>query len=173
MARLLRRLPADRPNRDLAGAEIMIGMSVNECERRKATRADVDRLFEIDELAARLDEQRRQLIRDAVEREHCVVAVNGGGVVVGFVVTRPGHFFGRDFVELLAVDRSCRRAGVGRALLAGSVAVSISDRVFTSTNQSNAAMLRLLATEGWTVSGQIDGLDNDPEIVCFVDRPGR
>lgn len=153
--------------------ETMIGDSMNESGRRKATEPDVDRLFEVDELAARLDEQRRQLIREAVECEHCVVAVNGDGVVVGFVVTRPGHFFGRDFVELLAVDRSSRRAGVGRALLAGAVAVSISDRVFTSTNQSNAAMHELLAAEGWTVSGQLDGLDDDPEIVYFVDRPGR
>jgi hypothetical protein len=43
--------------------------------------------------------------------------------------------------------------------------------VFTSTNRSNDAMRALLRTEGWSSSGELDGLDpGDPELVFYRDR---
>jgi GNAT superfamily N-acetyltransferase len=79
-------------------------------------------------------------------------------------------FFGRDFVELLAVATSERRTGVGSLLLKEAVAMSLTGRIFTSTNQSNIPMIRLLEKENWRFSGQLEGIDEgDPERIYFKD----
>jgi len=92
------------------------------------------------------------------------------GHVSGYAVARPHAFFGRDFVELLAVTTSNRRQGVGSALLQHAVALSSTDQIFTSTNRSNTPMIRLLEKGHWLFSGQLDGIDDeDPELVYYKD----
>jgi GNAT superfamily N-acetyltransferase len=83
---------------------------------------------------------------------------------VGFViVTR--HFFNYPFVDLLVVREARRRGGIGRALMAHCEAVHDADRIFTSTNESNAPMRALLAGLGWRPCGSVDALDEgDPEL---------
>ncbi|MGD0926384.1 MAG: GNAT family N-acetyltransferase [Streptosporangiaceae bacterium] len=93
-------------------------------------------------------------------------------VVTGFAIVKPAHFFGRDFVELLMVDPARRRSGTGRALLREALAAAGTAQVFTSTNKSNRPMRALLDAEDWSLSGELDGLDEgDPELVFFKDRP--
>jgi GNAT superfamily N-acetyltransferase len=88
-----------------------------------------------------------------------------GARLVGFAVL-VGHFFGRPFVELLIVADDARRSGVGTALLAAIEDAVTGDRLFTSTNESNAPMRALLAKLGWLGSGRIENLDDgDPELV--------
>jgi hypothetical protein len=83
---------------------------------------------------------------------------------------RPGHFYGRDFLDLLFVGEAHRRRGTGRSLLR-AVVEGAATRVFTSTNASNTAMRSLLASESWSRSGMLVGLDEgDPEHVFFRDR---
>ena len=90
--------------------------------------------------------------------------------LLGFAVVRKRSFFGRDFVELLTVSVSKRRQGVGGYLLQEAVTQSSSDRIFTSTNQSNSEMIGLLEYAGWNFSGQLEGIDEgDPELVFFKD----
>ncbi len=97
------------------------------------------------------------------------IAREGG--IVGLVVVRPGHFFGRDFVDHLIVSHQARRRGIATSLLREAVRAATSSRVFVSTNESNSPMRTLLAAEGWRFSGQLDGLDaGDPELVFFTDR---
>ncbi|HXU70578.1 MAG TPA: GNAT family N-acetyltransferase [Polyangia bacterium] len=85
--------------------------------------------------------------------------------LVGFAVL-VDHFFGRPFVELLVVAEDARRSGVGTALLAAIEDAIAGDRLFTSTNESNAPMRALLAKVGWILSGRIENLDaGDPELV--------
>ena len=56
--------------------------------------------------------------------------------------------------------------GVGLALMAQCERDHDADRIFISTNKSNAPMRRLLDKAGWRPSGQIDNLDpGDPELV--------
>ena len=75
-------------------------------------------------------------------------------------------FFGRAFVELLIVHPACRRRGVASALMRHLEAICPGDRLFTSTNRSNAAMQRLCDSLGFQHSGVIENLDDgDPEIV--------
>ena len=102
----------------------------------------------------------------------CLVHIDGGSVG-GFAVVRAAYFFGRDFVELVMVDPARRRAGIGRGLLQAALVTAATEQVFTSTNSSNQPMRSLLRAEGWSFSGELDGLDEgDPELVFYKFRPG-
>jgi GNAT superfamily N-acetyltransferase len=121
---------------------------------------DPDRLGSRDEIGALV---REQVTLVAVER----------GEIVGLVILKPGHFFGRDFIDLLYVGSRWRQRGIGRALMRAALGRASTSRVFVSTNESNAPMRELLHGEGWTPSGVLAGLDdNDPEHVFFRDKPG-
>jgi GNAT superfamily N-acetyltransferase len=102
-----------------------------------------------------------------------LVAVESGRVV-GFLAVRPGHFYGRDFIDLLLVAPGSRRRGVGRALMRAALRNAATATVFTSTNESNTPMRELLRGEGWTLSGVLTGLDEgDPEhVFCHAAAPG-
>jgi ribosomal protein S18 acetylase RimI-like enzyme len=92
------------------------------------------------------------------------------GEIVGFLALRPGHFYKRDFIDLLYVAPSWRHRGAGRALMRAALRNASTPRVFVSTNESNTPMRRLLRSEGWTCSGVLTGLDEgDPEHVFFHD----
>ncbi len=130
-------------------------------EIRPAGRADVAGVLSCD---PGVGGDRVALIVDAIQSGCCLVAVSDGRVV-GFVVTTPRRFFGRPFVDLLIVAAASRRLGVGRALLRAAVAAAGASTVWTSTNESNAAMRALLVADGWQFSGQLSGLDeDDPEL---------
>ncbi len=132
---------------------------------RQATLADRDAVEAIDRKVA--DADRRRLLRDAITARECLV-FDRGVDVVGYAIVKKRHFFGRDFVELLVVDPEDRRQGVGRALLRAATAASTTPEVFTSTNASNVTMQALLASEDWSLSGQLTGLDaDDPELVYY------
>lgn len=132
---------------------------------RRAVAGDIDTILRIDHLAARGDQGRTGFLRRSVDLGECLV-YPGHGAVAGFVIVKPGHFFGRDFIELLMVDPAHRRRGIGRNLLRAAVAAAGTEQVFTSTNASNQPMRSLLQAEGWSLSGKLDGLDEgDPELV--------
>jgi GNAT superfamily N-acetyltransferase len=96
------------------------------------------------------------------------------GAVTGFVIVKPAHFYGRDFIDLLIVEPAVRRSGVGRALLRHALGAAGTSRVFTSTNTSNHRMRSLLEAESWCFSGELDGLDDgDPELVFYKSRPDQ
>jgi GNAT superfamily N-acetyltransferase len=134
-------------------------------ELRAAQQADVSAIVAIDpHRPARPGE-----IRALVGERASLVAVERGEVV-GFVGVKPGHFFRRDFIDLLFVAAGRRREGVGRVLMRAAVRRASTSRVFTSTNESNTPMRELLRAEQWTHSGVLTGLDEgDPELVFFHD----
>jgi GNAT superfamily N-acetyltransferase len=124
----------------------------------------------------RLDAVDPLLATDPVRRAHIGDLLGSGlswaalaGEVVGFaIVTR--HFYGFPFVDLLVVSEAARRRGAGSALMAHCAAVHDADRMFTSTNESNAPMRALLAKAGWRPAGVVHYLDpGDPELI-FVKR---
>ncbi len=114
-----------------------------------------------------------RLAGDARQRDHLAELLGGGlswaafagGEPRGFaVVTR--HFYGFPFVDLLVVVEPRRRDGVGTALMDRCESAHDADRIFTSTNESNTPMRRLLAKAQWEVTGLIENLDpGDPELV--------
>jgi GNAT superfamily N-acetyltransferase len=135
-------------------------------EIRVARIDDVEAILAIDPESLGSAEEIAGLARS----DFSLVAVEDAEIV-GFAGVKPGHFYGRDFLELLFVGEVHRRQGLGRSLVRGVIERATTTRVFTSTNESNAAMRSLLASEGWSRSGVLVGLDEgDPEHIFFRDK---
>ena len=105
-----------------------------------------------------------------VESGQCFVAEREGELL-GFAVLNRA-FFHSFFIELLMVSETHRRSGLGTALIQHLIGIlPPGEKLWTSTNKSNADMQTLLHRLGFIPSGQIDNLDEgDPELV-FVHLP--
>jgi GNAT superfamily N-acetyltransferase len=135
---------------------------------RSATPEDLDSVLELDR-AAPVGRERSEYLTARVHAGE-VTVFERDGHLLGYAVRRPTSFFGRDFVDLLAVAVNSRRQGVGSALLERAVHSSSTSRIFTSTNRSNAGMTELLTKAGWGFSGELEGIDDgDPELVFYRD----
>lgn len=134
---------------------------------RQASKSDVKSILEIDPIAqASID--RRALIESSLEFGACWVA-GRQETAEGYVVCSK-EFFGRDFVAVLVVAEAARRNGVASALMDAVEQARAGRKLFTSTNQSNAPMQRLLVGRGYVASGVILHLDpGDPELVFMKD----
>jgi GNAT superfamily N-acetyltransferase len=136
-------------------------------ELRAAQAEDVSAIVAIDPSSLGSPEEIRALVR-----EHASLVAVERGQIVGFLALRPGHFYQRDFIDLLFVAPGWRRQGLGRALMRAALQNATTSRVFVSTNESNTPMRHLLHGEGWTPSGILTGLDEgDPEHMFFHDIP--
>jgi ribosomal protein S18 acetylase RimI-like enzyme len=135
---------------------------------RPATPQHLDALLELDR-ATPVGRERSEYLTARVDAGE-VTVLERDGQLLGYVVHRSRSFFGRDFVDLLAVDVTVRRQGVASALLESAVRSSATSRIFTSTNRSNAPMARLLEKSEWRFSGELEGIDEgDPELVFYRD----
>lgn len=166
--------PARRPR-------VRTGLHGQQCQTEPVTHAqgqirpagadDLGAILRADHLAAQGDRERIELVRRGLQLGECRVYLDSE-VLAGFVIVKPVHFFGQDFIELLMVDPARRRAGIGRALLRDVLAAEGTAQVFTSTNASNHSMRSLLGSEDWSFSGELGGLaDGDPELVFYMSRP--
>jgi hypothetical protein len=86
-----------------------------------------------------------------------VILYERDGNIFGYAVIRSRAFLGRDFVELLAVAVDERRRGVASLLLNEAVLLSSTARIFTSTNQSNLQMIRLLGRKAGNSADNLKG----------------
>jgi GNAT superfamily N-acetyltransferase len=135
---------------------------------RRAVAADAARLRAIDPLAAS-DRDRHEFIGRAIAAGTCHVAAEDGALA-GFAVSNRS-FFHRPFIELVVVAEERRRRGVGMALVMHCVGLEAPDAVWTSTNESNGPMRRLLNAAGFIESGRVENLDaGDPELI-FLRAP--
>ncbi|HWT07339.1 MAG TPA: GNAT family N-acetyltransferase [Xanthomonadales bacterium] len=107
--------------------------------------------------------RRRRFLRGLDENE--VVIIYGKDVVYAYAWIYEG-FFGHTFLAYLAVQPQYRRNSLAGMLLEATGNRAVTDRVFSSTNVSNAAMQAVFERYGWRRCGQIDELDpGDPELV--------
>lgn len=91
------------------------------------------------------------------------------GRPAGFAVM--GWFFSNPFLDLIVTDQRFQRRGVASALLDEIERKHAGEKLFVSTNVSNAIMRALLLARGYLPSGQVDHLDpGDPELF-FVRLP--
>ena len=135
---------------------------------RAARSGEIGFLHDLDPLATPGSE-RHQQIGMWVAGGDCHVALLDG-VVAGYVVSSYG-FFHQRFIELVMVASAYRRQGVGRALIQHILELAPNEKLWTSTNESNAPMRELLAHAGFIPSGRVDNLDpGDPELI-FVHLP--
>jgi len=131
-------------------------------ETRRAEPNDVPVICTFDHIA-QTERDRRLFIRNAVHDGIAQVAMIDG-VVVGYTVLEHS-FFSRGFIAMLYVHPDHRRTGVGTALIRHAEGICRSDRIFTSTNQSNLPMQALMDKLGYRQSGIVDDLDpGDPEL---------
>jgi ribosomal protein S18 acetylase RimI-like enzyme len=130
----------------------------------RATEDDLEGILAVD--AAHMGTAREAFLEAAVKKRECYVAREGEDVI-GFAVLNRA-FFGEYFIDLLIVHPQQRRKGVGRSLMRRIEALVPSEKLFTSTNQSNAPMQALCEALGYTKSGWVENLDEgDPEIIYF------
>lgn len=132
---------------------------------RKATIDDINGIDEINELVVTY-EPRLEAVRNAL-RDGLVWIAERDGAAAGYLIANL-HFFDNAFIELVIVHRNHRRQGVAQALIAAIEAWSPTDKLFTSTNESNLPTQHLLDRLGYTYSGTVDNLDEgDPERFYF------
>ncbi len=105
-------------------------------------------------------------IRHALGSKECLVA-EIDGAIVGFAVWDRG-FYARSFLWMLGVDPAHQHLGVASRLIEQVEQLNAGHGIYTSTNQSNAVMQRLLANRGFIQVGRLENLDpGDPEVFFF------
>ena len=136
---------------------------------RTAGPHDLDWVLDTDPIG-RSDARRNGFLKRGVDEGRCELALDGE-TPLGFAVWHR-QFFSRPFLALLMVAPDARRQGVGSALVEHIDALLRSgDRLFTSTNASNAAAQRLFARLGFRRCGTIEEIDpGDPEWIYVLDR---
>lgn len=105
-------------------------------------------------------------IKHALGSKECLVA-EIDGKLAGFVVWDRG-FYARPFAWMLGVYEEFRGRGVAGSLIARVEELNDRRGLYTSTNESNVPMQRLLEKRGFVRTGRLEGLDaGDPEIFYF------
>lgn len=131
---------------------------------RIALPSDIDAIVAWDTEAAN-QMQRRRDFESWVAANNAVVVDDDG--VAGYAVL-DYSFFGQGFVAMLHVAPSRRRQGLATALFRYLERTCRTAKLFTSTNESNAAMRSLMSSLGYLPSGIVYNLDeNDPELFFF------
>jgi ribosomal protein S18 acetylase RimI-like enzyme len=132
---------------------------------RNAQPSDRDLIISLDHIAS-LDSKRIDFLDHAIAQMTCLVTESAGHIL-GYGVL-DYSFFANGFIPLIYVSKADRRKGVGLALLNALVARCGTQKLFTSTNESNTAMRSLLVRAGFIASGVIYNLDpEDPEYFYF------
>jgi len=113
-------------------------------------------------------ERAAPFVRSHVERHHLLVAADAGGVV-GCLAYRT-DWFQCTFVALVSVAEGARRRGIARALYRRVEDVSPSPRLYSSTEETNAASIQMHAALGFSPSGYIDNLPQGYRELLFYKR---
>lgn len=115
---------------------------------------------------------RRAEIAQALAAQTCYVA-REHGLAVGYAIF-DRSFFHQPFIALLMVHPQRRHEGIGTALMQYVEAHCPTNKLFTSTNQSNVVMQRLCEHLGFVRCGFIEHLDEgDPELIYYKPLPGH
>ena len=115
-----------------------------------------------------LHERAGAFIRSHLERHHLIVA-EAAGEVVGFLAYR-SDWFQCTFVSLVVVREDFRRKGIAREFYRTVETVSLSPRVFSSTEETNAASIQMHTALGFSPSGYIDTLPQGVRELLFYKR---
>ncbi|MCA1062665.1 GNAT family N-acetyltransferase (plasmid) [Cytobacillus spongiae] len=133
-----------------------------------ATMLDVDAILKID-MEVIGNNSRYEEIKLAIEEKRCLIA-REEDTCNGFLLFNT-HFFECTFVSLLIVSPTKRRRGYASSLLKFAETISPTEKIFSSTNQSNVEMQKVFLINGYSESGKIENLDpGDPEIIYFKEK---
>ena len=131
----------------------------------KATRNELESIIMLDSMVPN-HPNREGFLSKAVKSGGCLVAKIEDTLVGYGVVDR--SFYGESFIWLLLVHPDFRLRGVATAIVGHIESVCPTEKLFTSTNESNTSSQKVFETLGFVKSGYIENLDvGDPEIVYF------
>jgi ribosomal protein S18 acetylase RimI-like enzyme len=108
------------------------------------------------------------LVQAAMNRGQLLVAANDDAVV-GMLAFRT-DWFACTFVTLVSVLPDERRKGVARRLFEAVEALSPGPRLFSSTEETNVAAIRMHRALGFTESGYVDNLPQGYRELLFFKR---
>ena len=114
------------------------------------------------------EERAGAFIRSHMERHHLVVA-EVDGEIVGFLAYRT-DWFQCTFVTLVVVREDYRRKGIAREFFKSVEVISPTPRLFSSTEETNGASIRMHTALGFTPSGHIDNLPQGTRELLFYRR---
>jgi len=102
-------------------------------------------------------------LANRIRSGHCYI-VEVHEQVVGYAIC-DNAFFGFPFIWLLVVSEKYRRQGVATNLIWYIQSESISEKLFSSTNESNAIAKKLFESLDFERCGSVSNIDDsDPEI---------
>lgn len=131
-------------------------------EIRFAKYEDKDEVQGIDYLV--MGNLRFKMIEEYIINKKCIIYLLKRKIL-GFLLFNM-DFFQNNFIELLIVSDEARRKGIGSKMLLFYEKTLNPGKIFTSTNQSNEIMQRVLEKNGYKYSGIIYNLDeDDPEVI--------
>ena len=108
---------------------------------------------------------RRGEIEKAIREQACLIIKEGKAT--GFLLFNT-QFFENAFVSLIIIAPEERRKGYASSLLKYFEKISPTEKIFSSTNQSNIEMQKVFQKNGYTPSGKIENMDpGDPELIYF------
>jgi len=107
-------------------------------------------------------------IKSHFER-HQIIVAEADEQVVGFLAYRT-DWFQCTFVSLVVVHEDWRRRSIAREFFKSVEAVSLSPRIFSSTEETNAISIRMHGALGFSPSGYIDNLPQGTRELLFYKR---
>jgi N-acetylglutamate synthase-like GNAT family acetyltransferase len=132
---------------------------------RQAVPGDFDGICAVDEVAAR-NALRRQRIFDGVSNSEIWVIASADSIM-GYALLSY-RFFGHGFMELVLIHPNHQGSGHGPRLIQYLESVCTDPKLFTTINESNLRMQKVLERLGYQKSGIIHNIDpGDPELVYF------
>jgi ribosomal protein S18 acetylase RimI-like enzyme len=156
-----------------AELKVVIRLEENMANIRTAIPSDAESITGFDHVA-QSDLSRVRFITWSINAGQCYV-IEHDKMVVAYGVLEYS-FYGCGFISMLYVHPEFRRRGFGFELMKYLERSCKTEKLFTSTNQSNTTMQSLLENLGYQRSGVIENLDEgDPEIIYFkqpVDQAG-
>ena len=135
---------------------------------KKASINDLDSIVHID-IDVIGNDSRRNYIKHTIDEGRCIV-VKEDNSISGFL-TYDTNFFGCIFLSLIIVSPEKRRRGYASSLLSYMLSHSPTQKIFSSTNESNESMQKVFHSSGFIRSGMIENLDEgDPEIIFYTKK---
>ena len=111
--------------------------------------------------------RKSEYLRRRLAAGNVLIAQDAAGVT-GFIVCNR-EFFSLPFVWLVAVSKEHRGKGIASALYAHVEQTHKGMRLYSSTNESHAAMRRFFERRGYTYAGCVDLDPGDPEVFYRID----
>lgn len=132
---------------------------------RMATLNDLENMVYIDSEVIG-NKEREVELRESIEKNRCFVG-QIEDQIAGFLIYH-NYFFGHLFIDLVIVRPTLQRQGIAKTLMEYVENICLTNKIFSSTNESNEKMQKVFNSLNYVRSGYIDNLDDgDKEIVFF------